>query len=105
VVSKRRKGAAYGEGHLFVAFTLDRKAEEIEGEDMKTRESGADDNLLKSTMADFEKHIIISALEQTRGNQSKAAMRLGTTKRILSYRVRKYGIDLGQFCKRTDRSK
>jgi Nif-specific regulatory protein len=72
---------------------------------MKTMELGAEDNLLKSTIADFERHIIISALEQTSGNQSKAAMRLGTTKRILSYRVRKYGIDLGQFCKRTDERK
>lgn len=72
---------------------------------MKTRELGAEDNLLKNTIADFERHIIISALEQTRGNQSKAAMRLGTTKRILSYRVQKYGIDLGKFCRRTDRNK
>jgi Nif-specific regulatory protein len=59
----------------------------------------ADEDLLKSTVADFERHIIVSALEQTGGNQSKAAMRLGTTKRILAYRVRKYGIDLGQFCR------
>jgi transcriptional regulator with GAF, ATPase, and Fis domain len=72
---------------------------------MKTRESGADDNLLKSTIADFERQIIVSALEQTSGNQTKAARRLGTTKRIFSYRVRKYGIDLGKFHKRTDRNK
>ncbi len=72
---------------------------------MKTCELGAEDNLLKSTIADFERHMIVSALEQTRGNQSKAAMRLGTTKRILSYRVRKYGIDLRQFYKRTDGNK
>ena len=72
---------------------------------MKTRELGADGDLLKSTIADFERHIIVSALEQTGGNQSKAAMRLGTTKRIFSYRVRKYGIDLGKFCKRDDRNK
>ena len=69
------------------------------------RDKPADDDLLKSTVADFEKHIIVSALEQTGGNQKKAAMRLGTTKRILAYRVRKYGIDLGRFCKRSDGSK
>ncbi len=57
----------------------------------------ADDDLLKTTIADFERHIIVSALEQTGGNQSKAARRLGTTKRILAYRVQKYGIDLRQF--------
>lgn len=71
---------------------------------MKQNKS-ADDDLLKITIADFEKHIIVSALEQTGGNQNKAAMRLGTTKRILAYRVRKYGIDLGRFCRRTDGSR
>ena len=55
------------------------------------------DDLLKKTIADFEKHIISSALRQTGGNQSEAARRLGTTKRILMYRVQKYGIDLNQF--------
>ncbi len=69
------------------------------------QDKSADDDLLKSTIADFEKHIIVSALEQTGGNQTEAARRLGTTKRILSYRVRKYGIDLGKICRRSDRSK
>ena len=65
---------------------------------MKQKEA-ADDDLLKSTIAEFERHIIVSALEQTGGNQQKAAMRLGTTKRIIAYRVRKYNIDLRQFCR------
>ncbi len=69
------------------------------------RDKSADDDLLKITIADFEKHIIVSALEQTGGNQKKAAMRLGTTKRIIAYRIRKYGIDLGRFCKRNDGNK
>ena len=69
------------------------------------RDKSANDDLLKSTIADFEKHIIVSALEQTGGNQKKAAMRLGTTKRILAYRVRKYGIDLGRFCRAADGNK
>ena len=64
------------------------------------RDKSADDDLLKNTIADFEKHIIVSALEQTSGNQTEAARRLGTTKRILSYRIRKYGIDLGKICRR-----
>lgn len=72
---------------------------------MKTSRLGDDKDLFKMAIADLERQTIVSALEKTRGNQSKAAMRLGTTKRILSYRVRKYGIDLGQFCKRTDRNK
>ncbi len=65
------------------------------------QDRSAGDDLLKRTVDDFERYIIVSALEQTGGNQSKAAIRLGTTKRILAYRVQKYGIDLGQFC-RTD---
>jgi Nif-specific regulatory protein len=68
---------------------------------MKTSELEADDDLLKNTLADFEKQIIISALKQTNGNQSKAARRLGTTKRILTYRIRKYGIDIVPFCRAT----
>jgi Nif-specific regulatory protein len=64
---------------------------------MKTKDVGSEEDLLRSTIADFEKQIILSALKQTRGNQSKAARRLGTTKRILAYRIRKYEIDIGQF--------
>jgi Nif-specific regulatory protein len=69
------------------------------------QDKSADDDLFKRAIADFERHIIVSALEQSGGNQNKAAMRLGMTKRILAYRVRKYGIDLGRFCKRDDGNK
>jgi Nif-specific regulatory protein len=69
---------------------------------MTTGKPGIDDDLLKRTIADLEKHIIVSTLEQTGGNQSKAARQLGTTKRMLMYRVRKYGIDLGRFFKTDD---
>ena len=65
------------------------------------QDKSADDDLFKRAIADFERHIIVAALEQTGGNQNKAAMRLGTTKRILAYRVRKYGIDRRRF-RRTD---
>ncbi len=65
---------------------------------MKENESAYDD-LFRNSIAQFERRIIVSALEETGGNQAKAAMRLGTTKRILSYRVRKYGIDLERFRK------
>ena len=68
------------------------------------QDKATDDDLLRSTITDFERHIIVSALEKTGGNQSKAAMRLGTTTRILAYRVRKYGIDLGKCCKRAHRN-
>jgi Nif-specific regulatory protein len=45
----------------------------------------------------YEKTIIIHALTRTNGNQSAAAKLLGTTKRILTYKVHKYGIDCEQF--------
>jgi len=51
----------------------------------------------KSIAADFEKHIIVSALMRTHGNQSEAAKQLGTTRRIISYRIKKYHIDLSRF--------
>ena len=69
------------------------------------RDKSADDDLFRNSIADFERHIIVSALEQTGGNQNKAAMQLGTTKRILAYRVRKYGIDLGRFRRKGDGNK
>jgi transcriptional regulator with GAF, ATPase, and Fis domain len=69
------------------------------------QDKSADGDLFKKAIADFERHIIVSALEQTGGNQNKAAMRLGTTKRILAYRVRKYGINLGPFCRKDDGDK
>jgi transcriptional regulator with GAF, ATPase, and Fis domain len=66
------------------------------------QDKSTDDDLFKGTIARLERNIIVSALEQTGGNQTKAAMRLGTTKRILSYRVRKYGIELGKLCRRNN---
>jgi len=45
----------------------------------------------------FERSIIIDALKDAKGNQSKAARVLGTTKRIIQYKVEKYGIDALRF--------
>jgi transcriptional regulator with GAF, ATPase, and Fis domain len=36
-------------------------------------------------------------LSKTKGNQSAAARFLGTTKRILTYKIHKHGIDCEQF--------
>ncbi|HVN72081.1 MAG TPA: helix-turn-helix domain-containing protein [Desulfomonilia bacterium] len=57
------------------------------------------EDLLRDNVADFERHIIISALKRTHGNQTKAAHQLGTTKRILANRIRKYKIDVKEFRK------
>ncbi len=44
-----------------------------------------------------ERALIIDALKETRGNQSQAALILGTTKRIIHYKIKKFGIDPGRF--------
>jgi len=55
------------------------------------------ENILEQCVVDCEKTVIIHALARTKGNQSAAAELLGTTKRILTYKVHKYGIDCEQF--------
>ncbi len=45
----------------------------------------------------FQKEIITDQLKMTRGNITRAAENLGTTKRILSYRVKQLGIDFSRF--------
>jgi transcriptional regulator with GAF, ATPase, and Fis domain len=62
-------------------------------------------DLLRENVEDFEKHIIVSALKRTNGNQSEAARQLGTTMRIFSSRVRKYGIDAREFSSTSAASK
>jgi len=44
-----------------------------------------------------ERALIIGALKETGGNQTRAAKILGTTKRIIQYRIGKLGIDTSQF--------
>ena len=48
---------------------------------------------LADAVDDFERDIIGEALEQTRYNQTRAADLLGTTRRILKYRMDKLGIE------------
>jgi Nif-specific regulatory protein len=56
-----------------------------------------DDNVLERCVIDCERVVISHALARTKGNLSAAARLLGTTKRILSYKVHKYGIVFKQF--------
>jgi Nif-specific regulatory protein len=50
-------------------------------------------NNFDSMVASYEKEIIVDALKDARGNQSEAARILGTTKRIIQYKIQKYEID------------
>ncbi|MCG6536484.1 MAG: sigma-54 dependent transcriptional regulator, partial [Syntrophales bacterium LBB04] len=52
---------------------------------------------LGSLIAAQERALIVDALKETRGNQSQAAKILGTTKRIIQYKIHKLGIDPGRF--------
>ena len=52
---------------------------------------------LDSTIEAQEKAMIAAALQESRGNQSKAARILGTTKRIIQYKIQKYGIEPARF--------
>ncbi|MCX7981440.1 MAG: hypothetical protein N2572_00830 [Syntrophales bacterium] len=59
--------------------------------------NGVKEDLLKRTIAEIERHIIESALRRSNGNGREAAKQLGTTHRILMYRIRKYGINIESF--------
>jgi DNA-binding NtrC family response regulator len=52
---------------------------------------------LAEAVAVFESNLIRDALKSSRGNRAKAARLLNTTERILSYKVRRYGIDPQRF--------
>jgi len=52
---------------------------------------------LESMIDRYIREIIIDTLKITRGNITKAAEHLGTTKRILNYRVKKLNIDYQKF--------
>ena len=52
---------------------------------------------MEALVGAFERDLITDALKDVRGNQSQAARLLGTTKRIIQYKVEKYGIDPKRF--------
>lgn len=52
---------------------------------------------LEFQIEEFEKKVIVNALKEALGNQSKAALSLETTKRIIQYKIDKYQIDYKKF--------
>ena len=52
---------------------------------------------LEGAVKAYERSLIIDALKDARGNQSQAARILGTTKRIIQYKITNYGIDPSRF--------
>lgn len=59
------------------------------------RKSGTFENLVAS----YEKELIIEALKDCKGNQTNAAKLLQTTKRVIQYKIDKYGIDYRKYRK------
>ena len=54
---------------------------------------------LEEAVTSYEKDLIQDALKTTRGNRRKASRMLGSTERILNYKVKKYTIDCSRFRK------
>jgi Nif-specific regulatory protein len=52
---------------------------------------------LADAVQQYEKDIIVDALKSARGNRARAARLLGTTERIMGYKVLKYGIEPRRF--------
>lgn len=50
-------------------------------------------NVGADTLEDIEKRCLLTALEKTRGNRTRAAALLGITRRTLGYRLRKYALE------------
>ncbi len=69
---------------------------QITGDDLA--ESGGRPTF-EEAVANFEKELILEALTETRGNQTRAAKILGTSLRIINYKVKKYQIDTSIFKK------
>ena len=64
---------------------------------MKTENETGNQENLKGRVDAYEKELVFEALKRSKGNQSRAARILGTSQRIVNYKIRKYGIDTGQF--------
>jgi Nif-specific regulatory protein len=52
---------------------------------------------LDDAVSAYEKELIIDALKTTNGNQTKAARLLGTTERIIGYKIKKHQINISRF--------
>ncbi|MEZ4358768.1 MAG: sigma 54-interacting transcriptional regulator [Kofleriaceae bacterium] len=53
---------------------------------------GAGDGKIRQQLAEIERSAIVEALEQTGGNQTHAAQRLGVSRRTLIYKMEKFGL-------------
>ncbi len=66
---------------------------QIRSREGEKKESGKFNAMIESQ----ERAMIVDALKESHGNQSQAARILGTTKRIIQYKIQKFGIDPRRF--------
>ena len=64
----------------------------MSAKELKTEQDG-----LKDLVESYERDLIVDALKITFGNLSHAAKLLKTTRRIFSYKVHKYDVNLTDF--------
>ncbi len=67
---------------------------------MKDQKTTARRGQFTELVSAYEKELIVDSLKDMQGNQAKAAEALGITKRIMQYKVIKYGIDYRRFRKK-----
>jgi Nif-specific regulatory protein len=79
------------DGHVIHAHHLPPTLQTAEASDTLVRVD------LESAVAAYEKDLIQDALKSARGNRAKAARLLGSTERIIGYKVKKYNIDCRRF--------
>ncbi len=51
---------------------------------------------LKDKIKDIEREAIMKALEECEWIQARAARKLGITERMIGYKIKKYGITIGE---------
>ncbi len=66
---------------------------QTKGREEAEKEAGRFSTVIESQ----ERALIVEALKEAHGNQSQAARNLGTTKRIIQYKIQKMGIDPWKF--------
>lgn len=64
---------------------------------MSAKDDGTKEDGLRNLIEAYERDLIMDALKITFGNQSRAARLLGTSKRVINYKVQKYSINLKHF--------
>ena len=74
----------------------------LQRSDCSQEENGVPGNF-ENLIASYEKELIIDALKDSKGNQTEAARLLGTTKRIIQYKIEKYTIDYKKYRKSSQR--